>query len=220
MSEQIDGPERVTNIAALNRDVYREKFLRKTLEDRMSENDRLLAHALSVNKFQEKYICILRQRLPATEEAKKVAALARETARAGNLCFEEIQVGLNLTRRTLETYLEPVEMTYSCKLFPEKTVAASTPGSAGMQLACFDCEEQAKELCRGYGRLKYPENFVMLVNMLEAHGIHNREEQAQNLQSTLDIDISAHKLSEMISRVNHGKPLPDYLFYLKGARMK
>jgi transcriptional regulator with XRE-family HTH domain len=217
---QMNGPEKITPIVALSRDICREKFIRKTLEDRVSELGKHMIHALAVNEFQEKYISILRQKLPATEEAKRVAALARESARAGELCFDEIQAGLHLLRRTLEGYLESVKMTYSCKLFPEKTAIASTPGGAGMQLACFDCEAQEKELCRGYGGLNYPENFVMLVNMFEAHGIHNREEQTQILQRSFDKDISAHKLSEMISRVKQGKTVPDDLFYLKGAEIK
>jgi transcriptional regulator with XRE-family HTH domain len=215
--ENINSPEEITGVAVLSRDLYKEKFLRKNLEDRVSELERLLTHALAVHEFQEKYIMILRQKLPTTEEAKKIAALARETAKAGELRFDEIQAGLGLTRGTLKDYLRFEKMTYSCKMSPERTAEAFTPGEAGMQLACFDCEAHAQELCRGYGEANYPENFFMLIAMFEAHGIHNREVQARILRDSFDSDISAHKLSEIMSRKKHGKPVPEDIIYLKGT---
>jgi transcriptional regulator with XRE-family HTH domain len=220
LSENAANPEKINDILTLIRMVDKEKFYRKNAEERISELEKAQRHILALIKLQERYIGILKQRLPAAEEAKKTAILAREFAKAGELCFEEIQAGLHLTRGTLESYLKAVKMTYSCKMYPEKTVEASTPGEAGMSLICFDCEAQAKELCRGYGGLKYPENFLTLIQICEANGIHNREKQAQILRSSFDKDISAHKLSEMISRSRHGKRVPDDLFYLKGAGVK
>lgn len=218
LPENMDGPEQITSITTLSREIYRGNFFRKTaVLGRISELDRFLSHALVFNKLQEKYIGILKQRLPAAEEAKKTAALIREFARDGELCVEEIQTGLHLSRGTVRSYLKAVKMTYSCKVFPEKKVAATTPGGAGMQLACFDCEAQAKELCRGYGRFDYPENLLMFINMCEANGIYDREEHAQILRRSFDMDISARKLTEILSRIKQGKTVPDDIYYLKGA---
>jgi transcriptional regulator with XRE-family HTH domain len=219
-SESMEGHEKITSFMALGKGLSKEKYLRETLEDRVSELERLLTHVLSVNELQEKYIGILRQKLPATEEAKKVAALARQTARAGGVRFDEIQGILRLNRRTLRRWLESEKAVYACKMSGERTVTAATPGEAGMRLSCFDCEALAKELCRGYGETSYPENTFMLVAMFEANGIFDREEHARILRESFDADISARQLTEMISRKKRGKPVPEDFIYLKGAGRK
>jgi transcriptional regulator with XRE-family HTH domain len=219
-SESMDGREKITSFVTLGKGLSQERFRRENLEDRVSELERLLTHVLSVNEFQEKHIGILRQKLPTTEEAKKIAALARWAARAGEVRFDEIQGMLRMNRRALRRWLESEKAVYVCKLSPERTVTATTPGEAGMRLSCFDCDARAKELCRGYGETSYPENVFMLVAMFEANGIFDREEQARILRESFDMDISARQLTEMISRKKRGKPVPEDFIYLKGTGRK
>ena len=170
-----------------------------------------------LRKLQEKYIGVLRQKLPATEEGKKVAALARGAARAGEIRFDEIQGILRLSRGALKRLLESERAVYSCKMSSEKAVTAATPGEAGALLLCFDCEALAKGRCRGYGETSYPENIFTLVAMFEANGVFDREEHARVLREDFDMDMTARRLTEIISRFKHGKSVPEDIFYMKGA---
>ena len=51
----------------------------------------------------------------------------------------------------------------------------------------------------------------MLIVMLEANGINSREEQAQLLRDTFDLDITAHQLSVALSRNKQVKSVPEKL---------
>jgi transcriptional regulator with XRE-family HTH domain len=213
--ERMDGPEKTTSLIELINDLNRERFTMKILENRILELEKLRDHILAVNALQEKYITILRQDISHIEKGKKIAALARSTIRAGEIRFDEVQAVLRLSRRTLKQWLESEKGEYRCKLFDDRTVSATTPMEAGIKLGCFDCEARAGEDCRGYGENSYPENLFMLIAMLEANGIHSREEQAQLLRDSFDMDISAHQLSDALSRQKHGKRVPENLVNMR-----
>jgi hypothetical protein len=85
-------------------------------------------------------------------------------------------------------------------------------------LTCFDCTPHEKGNCSGYGENSNPENIVMLVVMLEANGINNREEQVQILNESYDMNLTGHQLSDILSKIKHGKRVPKDIFYLKGGK--
>ena len=209
--ERVDGPEKVTSLIELINDLNRERFTIKTLKNRVVELEKLRDHMLAVNTLQEMFICILKQDKSPAEKGKKIASLARSTIRTGEIRFDEVQTTLHLSRRTLKKWLEAEKGEYRCKLFNERTVEATTPMEAGIKLGCFDCEAKACEDCRGYGENNYPENLFILIATLEAHGIHGREEQAQLLRDSFDMNISAHQISVALSRNKQGKSVPESL---------
>jgi len=213
--EKMDGPGKITNLMELIKDLNRERYTMKTLENRILEQDKLRDHILAVNALQEKFIVILKQDTSPVEKGKKTAALARSAIRAGEIRFDEVQAALHLSRRTLKQWLESEKGEYRCKLFDDRTVLATTPMEAGIKLCCFDCEARASEDCRGYGENNYPENLFMLIAMLEANGIHSREEQAELLRNSFDMNISAHQLSDALSRQKHGKRVSENLVSMK-----
>ena len=68
---------------------------------------------------------------------------------------------------------------------------------------------------RSYGENNYPENLFMLIAMLEANGIHSREEQAILLRDSFDMDINAHQLSDALSKQKHGKRVSEKLVNMR-----
>jgi transcriptional regulator with XRE-family HTH domain len=209
LPEKPGKPSRIKILTELLRDLNQERKMRKTEEKRASELQKLLEHIVAVNELCVRFEEILLMELSAPEKAKRTAALARETARLGELRFDEIQGLLRLSRSTLKHWLENEKTNYSCKLDEGKTVMASTPGEAGVRLLCFDCEARASEDCKGYGEDNYPENLFVLISLLQANGVYNRKEQAQLLYESYGIEVSPHQISELLSRKKHGKPVPE-----------
>jgi transcriptional regulator with XRE-family HTH domain len=202
-------PSRIKTLTELLRDLNHERKRRKMEEKRTSELEKLLEHMMAVNELSVRFEEILLLELSDSEKAKRIATLARATAKAGELRFDEIQGLLRLNRSTLKHWLASEKSSYSCKLDKEKTVLASTPGEAEMRLLCFDCEARASEDCRGYGENNYPENIFVLISVLQANGIYNRKEQSQLLHESYEIELSPHQISELLSRKKHGKPVPE-----------
>jgi transcriptional regulator with XRE-family HTH domain len=210
-SETPGKPSRIKTLTELLRDLNHERKRRKMEEKRASELEKLLEHMMAVNELSVRFEEILLLELSDPEKAKKIAMLARATAKIGELRFDEIQGLLRLNRSVLKHWLSSEKTSYSCKLDEGKTVLASTPGEAGMRLLCFDCEARANEDCRGYGENNYPENIFVLISLLQANGIYNRKEQAQLLHESYGIELSPHQISELLSRKKHGKPVPENL---------
>jgi transcriptional regulator with XRE-family HTH domain len=206
-----DNPDKIKTLTELLRDLNQERNKRKMEEKRASELEKLLEHMMAVNELSVRFEEILLLELSDPEKAKKIAMLARATAKIGELRFDEIQGLLRLNRSVLKHWLSSEKTSYSCKLDEGKTVLASTPGEAGMRLLCFDCEARANEDCRGYGENNYPENIFVLISLLQANGIYNRKEQAQLLHESYGIELSPHQISELLSRKKHGKPVPENL---------
>ncbi|GHV44859.1 hypothetical protein FACS1894204_02710 [Synergistales bacterium] len=206
----IIAPDTTMNLLAVTNSLNRERYMRKMADERIFELEKLTEHLLCVNALYVQFSDILRLGLPKPVMAKKIAALARTTARAGDICFNEIQVILCLTQATLTHYLETEVVSYSCRMSKEKTVMTSNPGEAGMRLLCFDCEARAKEICGGYGENNQPESIFTLIAMLEANGICNREDQSKELSKSCNTEMSAHQISDLLSRKKHGKPIPEY----------
>ena len=209
--ENVHGPVKITSLMELINDLNRERFTIKALESRVLEMEKLREHILAISALQEKFIIILRQELPPVDRGKKIAALARSTIRAGEIRFDEVQAILRLNRRTLKQWLESEKGEYRCKLFDDRVVLATTPMEAGIKLNCFDCEARASEGCRGYGENNYPENLFMLVAMFEANGIYGRKEQAALLCDSFDMNITAHQLSDALSKQKQGKRVSEDL---------
>jgi transcriptional regulator with XRE-family HTH domain len=216
--ERMDSPEKATNLIKLINDLNREKFTVKTLKNRVLELEKLRNHILAVNALQEKFITILKQDTSPVEKGKKTAILARSAIRAGEIRFDEVQAALRLSRKMLKQWLVSEKGEYRCKLFDDRNVSATTPMEAGIRLGCFDCQARADEDCRGYGENNYPENLIMLVAMLEANGISGREEQAQLMRESFDMEINAHQLSDAISKQKHGKPVPENLMNMRAYK--
>lgn len=213
--ETMDGLDKTTSLIELINSLNRERYNMKTLENKILELEKLRDHILAVNALQESFITILKQDMSHIEKGKKTAALARSAIRAGEIRFDEVQAILRLNRRTLKQWLESEKSEYRCKLFDDRIVSATTPTEAGIRLGCFDCEARADEDCRGYGENNYPENIFMLIAMLEANGIHNREEQTRLLRDSFDMDISAHQLSDALSRHKLGRRVPENLVNMR-----
>lgn len=209
--DRMDGPEKATSLIELINDLSRERFTIKTLKNRILELEKLRDHILAINALQEKFISILKQDISHIEKGKKTAALARSTIREGEIRFDEVQAAMHLSRRSLKQWLESEKGEYRCRLFDDRAVLATTPMEAGIKLGCFDCEARAGEDCRGYGENNYPENLFMLIAMLEANGIHSRKEQVLLLHDSFDIDITAHQLSEALSRQKYGRRVSENL---------
>jgi predicted RNase H-like nuclease (RuvC/YqgF family) len=220
LPETPDKPGKVKTLTELLRELNQERNRRKMEEKRVSELQKSIEHLAAVNELCIRFEEILLQKLSNPEEAKKIAALARATAKLGELRFDEIQGMLRLNRSTLKHWLESEKTTYSCKLDKGKTVIASTPGEAEMRLLCFDCEARASEDCRGYGENNYPENLFVLIALLQANGVYNRKEQAQMLRESYGIELSSHLISELLSRKKHGKPVPEDIENLDIHRRK
>jgi DNA-binding transcriptional ArsR family regulator len=174
--------------------------------------------ALNGLLFKANRVC--RMEISAPEKAKKLAALARETAKAGELCFGEIAHALGVKPAVLTRWLEAVKMTYTCRIFPENSVIASTPGGAGAKLRCFDCDARDKGNCRGFGDIIHPDNAFGIISLLEANGVTNRDEQAEIISKVADREISAHQISDLMSRKKRGLPIPEDLLYLTRGKRK
>ena len=207
--DTMDGTEKAANLIELIKDLNRERFTVKTFEKKTLDLEKQREHMLAVIALQEKYIELLRQDKSPIEKGKKIAALARSAVREGEIRFDEVQAILRLNRRKLKQLLESEIGEYRCKLFDDRIVTATTPMEAGIKLGCFDCEARADNDCRGFGENNYPENIFMLIAMLEANGIHNREEQARLLRDSFEMDISAHQLSVALWRNREGKSVPE-----------
>jgi hypothetical protein len=212
--ETVNGLGKTAWITDVLNNLNRDRFRMKTLEKNLAESDKLRDHMLAVIELQEKYIAILRQDISPVERGKKIAALAREAIRFGELRFDEVQAILHVERRRLTQWLESEEGEYRCKLF-DRTVMATTPAVAGIMLRCFDCEAKESEDCRGYGEFVYPENIFILVAVLEANGIYRREKQVAILRDSFEMDINVRQLADALSKHNHSKRAPEDIVNLK-----
>jgi transcriptional regulator with XRE-family HTH domain len=186
----------------------RDRLARKASEEELLEVVRSNERQVSVNAVLVRVNRILRGEHALPERAKRLAALARETAAAGIIPFEEIADLLGVKISTLSRWLESVKVAYTCRMDEGKTVMASSPGEAAMRLVCFDCEERAKKICEGFGKGYDPENFSATMDLLEANGIYSRQDQAEILSKSYEMDFTPHALSDLISKKNKGKPIP------------
>jgi transcriptional regulator with XRE-family HTH domain len=218
--EDVNGSEKITTLMDVISDLNRERFTMKAMGSRILELEKLRDHILAVNALQEKFIVILGQDISHVERGKKMAILARTTIRTGEIRFDEVQAALHLNRRVLRQWLESERGEYRCKLFDDRTVTATTPVEAGIKLRCFDCEARAGEDCRGYGETSYPENLFIIIGLLEANGIHSREEQARILRESFDMDITAHQISDTLSRQKHGKPVSEDIVNMRARERR
>jgi transcriptional regulator with XRE-family HTH domain len=198
----------------------RERYEKHVSEGRNVELEKLTEHIMALNGLLFKANRVNRLEISGPEKAKKLAALARETAKAGELCFGEISHALDVKLAVLTRWLEAVKTNYTCRLFPEKSVSASTPGGAGAKLRCFDCDARDKGDCGGFGDIIHPENAFGIISLLEANGVTNRNEQAEIISKVADREISAHQISDLMSRKKRGLPVPEDLLYLTRGKRK
>lgn len=216
--ETPNKPGKILSILNLLNSLQKERFEKKMEQEKVSKLEKMTEHLMYVNEFQAKLADILRQDLPKSERAKKIAALARTAAKDGEMVFCEIASVSGVTEATLRRWLESDKTSYTCKLDDGKTVTVLTPGEAGMHFACFDCEARAKGVCRGYGDSCYPENFIVMISQLEANGIRSRIEQSKILGEAFGLWLTPHQISEFISRMKKGKPVNEDIVDLKTLR--
>jgi transcriptional regulator with XRE-family HTH domain len=207
--EKPDDPHKKTSLLELINRLNKERYARKIQEERVLELEKLTEHLMYVNELQAKLISIFNLDLPKPERTKKTEALAKETIKSGKLRVNEVQAILQLGRSEMKHLMEPEKAGYQCRIFDDKAIMASNPGEAGMWLGCFDCDVRAKRDCEGYGEDRDPEDNFELMAMLGANGIFNRDEQAKLLHDLYGSDLSAHQISEMLSRKKHGKPVSE-----------
>jgi transcriptional regulator with XRE-family HTH domain len=215
-----DDPGKANCFLDLTNRLNRERHENKSLESRVGELEKLTEHLMALNALLFQASRVYHQRLTGSEEAKKLAALAREAAKAGELCFGEIAYALDVKPPVLTRWLEAVKTTYTCRLFPENSVLASTPGGAGAKLRCFDCDARDKGDCNGFGEKIQTENIFGIISMLEANGVTNRNEEAEIISKAADQEISGHQISDLISRKKRGLPIPEDLLYLTRGKRK
>ncbi|MDR1623129.1 MAG: hypothetical protein LBS00_12210, partial [Synergistaceae bacterium] len=177
-------------------------------------------HIIALNDLLFKANRVCRLEISAPEKAKKLAALARDAAKAGELCFGEIAHALGVKDAVLTRWLEAVKTAYTCRIFPENSVSASTPGGAGAKLCCFDCDARDKGDCRGFGNMIHPENAFGIISLLESNGVTNRDEQAEIISRASDHEITAHQISDLMSRKKRGLPIHEDLLYLTRGKRK
>jgi transcriptional regulator with XRE-family HTH domain len=218
--DEPDDPGKPDCLLELTNRLDRERYKKHVLEDRNGELEKLTEHIMALNALLFKASRVYRLEISAPEKAKKLASLAREAAKAGELCFGEIAHALDVKPSVLTRWLEAVKTTYTCRLFPEKSVSASTPGGAGAKLCCFDCDARDKGDCRGFGDRIYAENIFGIISMFEANGVTNRDEQAEIISKIADREISAHQISDLMSRKKRGLPIPEDLLYLTSGKRK
>jgi hypothetical protein len=197
-----------------------ERSRRMEMESRVCELERLTGHLIAVNELHVRASRILNLELSKPEKSKKLAAIARAAAKAGELRFDEIAGILSRPRSTLRRWLESEKCSYSCKLFKDRVVTAATPGEAGLRLLCFDCGELVNEGCRGFGENNYPENIFVFIALLKANGVYKGDDLSRYMLESYNIEISPHQISELLSRKKHGKPVPDDLVDLTYYRRK
>jgi transcriptional regulator with XRE-family HTH domain len=198
----------------------RERYEKHVSEGRNVELEKLTEHLMALNALLFQASRVNRLEISAPEKAKKLAALAREAAKGGELCFSEISLALDAKPPVLTRWLEAVKMNYTCRLFPEKSVSASTPGGAGAKLRCFDCGARDKGDCKGFGNMIHPDNAFGIISLLESNGVTNRNEQAEIISKVADREITAHQISDLISRKKRGLPISEDLLYLTSGKRK
>jgi transcriptional regulator with XRE-family HTH domain len=213
-------PGKAGCLLELTNRLNRERYEKNVLEGRTLELEKLTEHLMALNALLFQASRVYRLTVSAPEKAKKLAAVARETAKAGELCFGEIAYAMGVAPPVLTRWLETVRMAYTCRLFPENAVSASTPGGAGAKLCCFDCDARDKGDCRGFGEKIYPENTFAIISLLEANGVTNRNEQAGIISKVSDREITAHQISDLVSRKKRGLPVPEDLLYLTSGKRK
>ena len=206
--EELGSPNRTQSLLELTNRLNKERFEKKMQVQRIAELEKQNEHLISICELHKQYVKILLLDLPKVERNKKLASMARETAKNGEIRFDEIAEFLQVDRATLRRWFASNKNTYVCRLFVEKIVEAFTPDEAGIRLQCFDCENKANEDCSGYGNTVSPGDFFALIALYEANGIYDREEQARLLNESYNMDLTPHQISEYLSRKKTGKPIP------------
>jgi len=206
--EELGSPGRTQNLLELTNRLNKERFEKKLQAQRIAELEKQNEHLISISELHTRHVEILLLDLSKAERAKKLANLARDTAKSGEIRFDEIAETLQIDRATLKRWLASKKNTYVCRLFVEKTVEAFTPDEAGIRLQCFDCESKADEDCSGYGNTASPGDFFAMIALYEANGIYEREEQARLLHESYNMELTPHQISEYLSRKKNGKPVP------------
>jgi transcriptional regulator with XRE-family HTH domain len=218
--EKICKPGKAASIVEIAGRSDRDRLARIASDEKVQTLEKLTAYLLSYNEFVMRTNAILHKGLPLAEKSKKLAGLARETAAAGAIRFDEIAKVLNVTDSKLSNWLESSKKTYTCRMDGNKTVEASSPDEAAMRFVCFDCENRDKGICGGFGRTYNPKNFDELIFLFEINGIRGRDDQAELLAESYDIEMPPHEISEMISRKKHGKHIPESIEDLRIRRRK
>lgn len=215
-----DIPNKTLDLLELSGRLHKERAGKQSKERRIAELERENEHIASLLELQTRHAEILRMNLTNAGRSKKLANLARETAKNGDISFDEISETLMVGRPTLRRWFALEINVYHCQLFAEKTVEAFMPREAGIRLQCFDCESKAAGDCKGYGNTASPEDFFAAIALFESNGINDREEQADLLRETYNMELSAHLISEYISRGKNGKPIPPNVINLQPYKHK
>jgi transcriptional regulator with XRE-family HTH domain len=216
----LDDPNRAECLVELTNRLDRERYERKIADARVGELEKLTEHLMALNALLSWAGCVYRQQTSTPEMAKKHAAIAREAAKGGALCFGEIQGVFGIEADVLTRWLKSAKMAYTCRLFKENTADAFTPGEAGVKLGCFDCDAREKGTCNGFGDAILSDNIFGIISMLEANGIMNRNEQAEIVSRYAGREISGHQISDILSKKKHGLPVSEDLIYLTRERLK
>ncbi|MDR1510108.1 MAG: hypothetical protein LBS53_10755, partial [Synergistaceae bacterium] len=64
------------------------------------------------------------------------------------------------------------------------------------------------------------ENAFGIISLLEANGVMNRDEQAEIISKVADREVTAHQISDLVSRKKRGLPIPEDLLYLTSGKWK
>jgi transcriptional regulator with XRE-family HTH domain len=153
------GRDKVPSVMELLSALDKERLTRRASDYKILEMEKRDEYHMAVIELVLSVNAILRQELVPSERAKKMAALARETAAAGVIQFGEIARIFGVSGPTLRRWLETHPIRYSCRMDDERYVIAVSPDEAAMRLVCFDCDSRNKKICGGFGRAYNPKNF-------------------------------------------------------------
>ena len=213
-------PGKAPSVAELLSALDRERLARRASDYKILEIEKRSEYHMAVIEFVLAVNAILRMELTPSERAKKMAALARETAAAGIIQFDEIARIMGVTGPILRRWLELHPIRYSCRMDEERYVMAVCPDEAAIRLVCFDCESRNKNICGGFGRAYNPKDFKDFISIFETNGIIDRTDQAKLLSESFMMDYSPHEISDFISRIKRGKDIPENVMDMKVRKRK
>jgi transcriptional regulator with XRE-family HTH domain len=212
-----NGAEKLRRLLPVVDDLSKAEYKLKRAEKQLAAVERDRNHLLVIVSLAEKLVNILMQKdTSRPEQGKKMASLARQAIGGGQVHFAELQAMFHQPRSTIEKWLKSAKTEYRCNLH-EMTKEAHSPSEASLAFGCFDCEARDDGTCDGFGESMPTDDLFTLVAFLEADGITNREAQASFLRDHFFIEVTAHKLSDILSRHRLGKTVPEDLVNLHPA---
>jgi transcriptional regulator with XRE-family HTH domain len=218
-----NGGETVPRIGVEIKDrLEHECRARRKAEKLNNKKDRIIERLENVIKLHVKFadIILCGQSPDKGEIRDKVEELAKEAANEGKVTFNDIWLALRVGRMTLRNLLWGKKRVFRCEFTESGQIIAKNPCEAGLRLRCFDCAAFESGKCAGYGDETRPGNIIELIDRLVVNGVTRRTEQSKILDSSYDIALSPHEISEVIYKHKHGLHIPEGLFYMEMTRRK